>query len=288
MWNDIMERTKKQKVLIYLGVIAVLLFTLAPIFILMMATFSSSQDLNSKVLHLFPKQITLQNYIHIFSGEASDGSVPPFLKAMKNSAIVALSTTFFTLFIAIFAGYAYARFQFKGQKKLLVGVLGFRMVPEIVLLIPLYVIFARMEMINKLPSLILIMTAFNLPFAIWMLQGFFKSIPVSIEESAQMEGVSRLGILFKFILPLSTPGLIATSIFVFLMTWDEFMFSSIFTSTYEAKTLTVSISEFSKRGMVDFGMQITGGFLASLPPILLALFFQKFIVNGLSEGAEKG
>lgn len=283
-----MERTKKQKILIYIGVIAVLLFTLTPILILIMATFSTSQDLNSKTLHFIPEHFTTQNYKNIFSGVANDGSVPPFLKAMKNSAIVASATTFLTLFIAIFAGYAYARFRFKGKNKLLIMVLGFRMVPEIVLLIPLYVIFARMGMINKLPSLILILTAFNLPFAIWMLQGYFKSIAVSIEESAQMDGVSRVGILFKFILPLSTPGLIATAIFVFLVAWDEFMFSSIFTSTYDAKTLTVAISEFSKRGMVDFGMQITGGLLASLPPIVLALFFQKYIVNGLSEGAEKG
>jgi multiple sugar transport system permease protein len=283
-----MQRTKKQKVFIYLGVLAVLSFTLTPIFVLLMATFSSSGDLNSKSLHFLPAHFTLQNYVHIFSGEASDGSVPPFLKALRNSLIVSICTTFFTLLIGTFAAYAYARFRFKGKNKWLVTVLGFRMVPEIVLLIPLYVIFARAEMINKLESLILILTAFNLPFAIWMLQGFFKSIPEAIEESAQMDGMSRMGILIKFILPLSRPGLIATAVFVFLMAWDEFMFSSIFTSTYDAKTLTVAISEFSKRGMVDFGMQITGGLLASLPPIILALFFQKYVVNGLYEGAEKG
>jgi multiple sugar transport system permease protein len=283
-----MERTKKQKIWIYIGVLAVLFFTLAPILVLVMATFSASADLNSRSLHLFPEQFTIQNYQKIFSGEASDGSVPPFFKALRNSAIVAVSTTFFTLLIATFAGYAYARFRFRGKDKWLITVLGFRMVPEIVLLIPLYVIFARAEMINRLESLILILTAFNLPFAIWMLQGFFKAIPEAIEESAQMDGMSRLGILFKFILPLSRPGLIATAVFVFLMSWDEFMFSSIFTSTYDAKTLTVAISEFSKRGMVDFGMQITGGLLASLPPIILALFFQKYVVNGLYEGAEKG
>jgi multiple sugar transport system permease protein len=283
-----MERTRKQKIWIYIGVLAVLAFTLGPILILVMATFSNSADLNSRSLHVIPEQFTMQNYRNIFSGEASDGSVPPFLKALRNSAIVAVSTTFFTLLIATFAAYAYARFRFRGKDKWLITVLGFRMVPEIVLLIPLYVIFARAEMINKLESLVLILTAFNLPFAIWMLQGFFKAIPEAIEESAQMDGMSRMGILFKFILPLSRPGLIATAVFVFLMSWDEFMFSSIFTSTYDAKTLTVAISEFSKRGMVDFGMQITGGLLASLPPIILALFFQKYVVNGLYEGAEKG
>ncbi|MEH6907158.1 carbohydrate ABC transporter permease [Neobacillus drentensis] len=282
-----MKRTRKQQALIYVGVLAVLVFTLAPIFLLIMATFSSSSDLNARTLHFFPSNWTLDNYLSIFSGEASDGSLPPFLTALKNSLVISLSTTLLSLFIGVFAAYAYARFRFRGEKPLLVSVLGFRMVPEIVLLIPLYVIFARLEMINQRSALVLIYTALNLPFVIWMLQGYFKSIPVAIEESALIDGVSRLGILFRFVLPLSIPGVVATAIYVFLISWDEFMFANIFTSTYDAKTITVAISEFSKRGMVDFGMQITGGFLASIPPILLALFFQKYIINGLSEGSDK-
>jgi multiple sugar transport system permease protein len=282
-----MRRTRKQQAFIYVGVLAVLVFTLAPIFMLIVATFSSGADLNARTLHLFPSEWTTANYQKIFSGEASDGSVPPFLTAMKNSLVISLSTTLLSLFIGVFAAYAYARFRFRGEKTFLISVLGFRMVPEIVLLIPLYIIFARMEMINHRSTLVIIYTALNMPFVIWLLQGFFRSIPVTIEESAQMDGISRLGILFRFVIPLSMPGVITTAIFVFLITWDEFMFANIFTSTYEAKTITVAISEFSKRGMVDFGMQITGGFLASIPPILLALFFQKYIISGLSEGSDK-
>jgi multiple sugar transport system permease protein len=282
-----MKRTRKQQAFIYVGVLAVLVFTLAPILLLIMATFSSGADLNNRTLHLFPTDWTLSNYTNIFTGKASDGSIPPFLTAMKNSLIISLSTTLLTLFIGIFAAYAYARFRFKGQNPLMISILGFRMVPEIVLLIPLYVIFARMEMINQRSTLVLIYTALNLPFVIWMLQGYFRSIPVEVEESAMMDGISRIGILFRFVIPLSIPGVIATAIYVFLISWDEFMFANIFTSTYDAKTITVAISEFSKRGMVDFGMQITGGFLASIPPILLALFFQRFIISGLSEGSDK-
>lgn len=282
-----MKRTKKQQAFIYVGVFGVLVFTLAPIILLIMATFSTGADLNSKTLHLFPEHWTLNNYKDIFSGEASDGSIPPFLTAMKNSLIISLSTTLLSLFIGTFAAYAYARFRFRGQKTLLISILGFRMVPEIVLLIPLYVIFARMEMINHRSTLIIMYTALNLPFVIWMLQGYFRSIPVAIEESALMDGVSRLGVLFRFVIPLSIPGIVAAAIYVFLLSWDEFMFANIFTSTYDTKTITVAISEFSKRGMVDFGMQITGGFLAALPPIILALFFQKYIISGLAEGSDK-
>lgn len=282
-----MKRKQIKNILTYVGVLGVLLFTLTPIVILILATFSTTADLNAKTLHLLPNQLTLQNYLNVFSGKASDGSIPPFLTAMKNSLIVSLSTTIVALFVGIFAAYAYARFRFRGKDPLLISVLGFQMVPEIVLLIPLYVIYARAEMINQLSTLIITYSALNLPFVIWMLQGFFRSIPKAIEESAFLDGVTQLGVLFRFVLPLALPGIVATSIFVFLATWDEFMFATIFTSTYDAKTITVAISEFSKRGMIDFGMQITGGFLASIPPILLALFFQKYIISGLAEGADK-
>lgn len=282
-----MKRKQIKNILTYVGVIGVLLFTLTPIVILILATFSTTVDLNARTLHLIPNQLTLQNYLNVFSGKASDGSIPPFLTAMKNSLVVSLSTTIATLFVGVFAAYAYARFRFRGKDPLLISVLGFRMVPEIVLLIPLYVIYARAEMINQLSTLIITYSALNLPFVIWMLQGFFRSIPRAIEESAFLDGVTQLGVLFRFVIPLALPGMIATSIFVFLATWDEFLFATIFTSTYDAKTITVAISEFSKRGMVDFGMQITGGFLASIPPILLALFFQKYIISGLAEGSDK-
>lgn len=271
----------------YVGVLGVLFFTLTPMLLLVTATFSSNADLNAKTLHIMPEKLTIQNYVNVFSGKASDGSIPPFLTAMKNSLIVSLSTTILALSVGVFAAYAYARFRFRGKDPLLVSVLGFRMVPEIVLLIPLYVIYARAGMINQLSTLVITYSALNLPFVIWMLQGFFRSIPKSVEESALLDGVTHLGVLFRFVIPLALPGIIATSIFVFLTTWDEFMFATIFTSTYDAKTITVAISEFSKRGMIDFGMQITGGFLASIPPILLALFFQKYIIRGLAEGSDK-
>jgi multiple sugar transport system permease protein len=283
-----MSRTKAQQAWIYVGVSAVMLFTLGPLVLLVIATFSSQADLTAKTLHLIPDQWTLKNYANVFSGEANDGSVPPFLTAMRNSGYISVITTLVCLAVGIPAGYAYARFRFRGKDPFLISVLGFRMVPEIVLLIPLYVIFARANMINNKETLVIIYAAFNLPLVIWLLQSFFRSIPKSMEESAYMDGVSGIGFLIRFVIPLSAPGLIATSAFVLLATWDEFMFASIFTSTYDAKTIPVAISEFSKRGMVDFGMQITGGFLASLPPIIAALFLQKYIISGLSEGSEKG
>lgn len=283
-----MRKKRLKKILLYVGVLMVLAFTLIPIYLLFMATITPSGELNTKTTHFFPSEITFENYINLFSGQANSGGAPPFLAALKNSLIISVSTTVLSISVGMFAAYSYARFRFKGKSQLLISVLGLRMVPEIVLLIPLYIIFARAGMINSVATLIIIYTIFNLPFVIWLLQGFFSSISKEMEESALMDGATHIKFLFRFIIPLSAPGLIATAIFVFLISWDEFMFATIFTSTYEAKTLTVAISEFSQKGMVDFGLQITAGFLASIPPIIMALILQKYIISGLSDGSVKG
>lgn len=283
-----MWKKRLKKIFLYVGVLLVLLFTLLPIYLLLMATITPSWELNAKTAHFLPSETTFENYSNLFSGEANSGGTPPFLVALKNSLIISVSTTVLSVSVGMFAAYSYARFRFKGKSQLLMSVLGLRMVPEIVLLIPLYIIFARAGMINNVSTLIIIYTIFNLPFVIWLLQGFFSSISKEMEESALMDGATHLKFLFRFIIPLSAPGLIATAIFVFLISWDEFMFATIFTSTYEAKTLTVAISEFSQKGMVDFGLQITAGFLASIPPIILALILQKYIISGLSDGSVKG
>lgn len=283
-----MRKKRLKRVLLYIGVVMVLLFTLLPFYLLFMATITPSAELNARTTHFMPSSLTFDNYKNLFAGEANSGGAPPFFLALKNSLIISLSTTVLSIAVGMFAAYSYARFQFKGRSQLLMSVLGLRMVPEIVLLIPLYIIFARAGLIDNVTTLIIIYTIFNLPFVIWLLQGFFGSISKDMEESALMDGATHARFLFRFIVPLSAPGLIATSIFVFLISWDEFMFATIFTSTYDAKTLTVAISEFSQKGMVDFGLQITAGFLGSIPPIILALILQKYIISGLSEGSVKG
>jgi multiple sugar transport system permease protein len=130
--------------------------------------------------------------------------------------------------------------------------------------------------------------SFTLPFAIWLMASFFETIPVELEDAARIDGCSRIGTLFRVILPISTPGLISTGLFVFLLAWDEFFFALIFTSTDAAKTVPVAIAEFTGRYVVDVTAMMTGGVVAALPPVLLALIFQRYIVRGLTAGAVKG
>jgi len=168
------------------------------------------------------------------------------------------------------------------------SVLSVRMIPEISLVIPLYIIAARLSILNKPIVLILTYLSFALPFTIWMLTTFFETVPEELEDAALIDGSSRLNTLFRVVIPVATPGIISTALFTFLLAWDEFFFALIFTSTVAAKTVPVAIAEFTGRYAVDITAMMTGGILAALPPVLLALVFQRFIVSGLSAGAVKG
>jgi len=126
------------------------------------------------------------------------------------------------------------------------------------------------------------------PFALWTMSNFFGALPVELEEQARVDGCSRLGALVRIVLPLARPGIIATALFGFLLCWDEFLYALIFTSTGQAKTIPVAIAEFTGRNAVDFGLIAAGGVLASLPPVLVAVAFQRYLVGGLSAGAVKG
>ena len=147
---------------------------------------------------------------------------------------------------------------------------------------------AQLRILNTPTVLVATYLCFALPFTIWLMAAFFESIPVELEDAARIDGCSRLGILFRVILPISTPGLISTALFVFLLSWDEFFFALIFTSTITSKTVPVAIAEFTGRYVVDISGMMAGGVLAAIPPVVLALVFQRYIVRGLTAGAVKG
>jgi multiple sugar transport system permease protein len=143
-------------------------------------------------------------------------------------------------------------------------------------------------LLNTPYILIITYLSFALPFAIWLMASFFQTIPIELEDAARIDGCTRLQTLWRIIMPISAPGLVSTGLFVFLTAWDEFFFALIFTSTVAAKTVPVAIAEFTGRYVVDVGGMMTGGVLAAIPPVLLSLIFQRYIVRGLTAGAVKG
>jgi multiple sugar transport system permease protein len=270
-------------------VLLALLFVYVPVAWLIISSISSRSELLSTPIHWIPQQPTLQNYISILSpSEGTSEVAKTFRVTLWNSLIVASSVTIIALTFGSLAAYALIRLRFPFRNSLLIGILGTRMIPEISLVIPLYLFATRFGLFNTPAILVITYLSFALPFAIWLMAAFFESIPVELEDAARIDGCTRLETLWKIIMPISAPGLVSTGLFVFLTAWDEFFFALILTSTISAKTVPVAIAEFTGRHVVDVGGMMTGGVLAAIPPVLLSLIFQRYIVSGLTAGAVKG
>lgn len=278
-----------RKAWLVLLMIPVLFFIYAPLAWLLTSSISTRADLLAMPPQFFPAHPTLKNYIDILvPGTAVSEVARTFKVTLVNSFIVALTTTVICLVLASLAAYALARLRIRFKNHIIGSILSVRMIPEISLVIPLFIAAAKLSWLDKPIVLIITYLSFALPFAIWMLTTFFETIPVEMEDAALIDGSSRLRTLVSIILPLSSPGIVSTALFIFLLAWDEFFFALIFTSTIASKTVPVAIAEFTGRYAVDITAMMTGGVLAALPPVILALLFQRYIVSGLSAGAVKG
>ncbi len=278
-----------RKVLLFLLTIPVLLFIFLPVLWLFSASLSTQVELFTVPPHWIPQQPTLQNYKDIFFPNLAASSVPrTFAVSLLNSIKIASAVTVISLLIGSLAAYAIVRIPFKYNRTVQLGILGTRMIPEVSLVIPLFIVASSLDLINRPIVLVIAYMSFALPFAIWLMAAFFETVPIELEDAARIDGCSRLGILFRVVLPISTPGLVSTAMFVFLLAWDEFFYALIFTSTLASKTVPVAIAEFVGRYVVNITGMMAGGILAAVPPVLLALIFQRYIVSGLTTGAVKG
>ena len=277
------------KVLSYLAMVLVAIAIFAPFYWLIISSISTMSELLCIPPHWFPKYPTLDNYLNIFfpkTGVARAAKI--FMYTVRNSLIVAGGVTIISLTLGSFAAYALAKLVFPMRNQILISILATRMLPAISTMIPLYIIMTKFNLIDTKICLIILYFTFSIPYVIWIMVGFFRTIPSELEDAARIDGCSRLGSFFRVILPLSAPGLIATTVIAFMLSWDEFFFALILTNTPNAKTVPVTITEFAGRHLIDYGSMCTGGVLACIPPVLIALIFYRFIVRGLTEGAVKG
>jgi multiple sugar transport system permease protein len=274
---------------LFLLTIPVYLFIFLPLLWLFSASLSNQVELFTVPPHWIPQHPTFQNYLDIIFPSLAASSVPrTFAVALMNSIKIASAVTLICILLGSLAAYALMRIPFKVNSMIFLGILGTRMIPEVSLIIPLFIVASRLDLINKPIVLIITYMSFALPYAIWMMASFFQSVPIELEEAARLDGCSRLGILFRIVIPISIPGIISTTMFVFLVAWDEFFYALIFTSTLAAKTAPVAIAEFIGRYAVNVNGMMAGGILAMLPPVILALIFQRYIVSGMTAGAVKG
>ena len=276
------------RLFVYFTVILIALWTALPFVWLVISSISYKSDLLVVPLKWIPQHPTLENYQKLlFGGGATGESTTLFLLTLKNSAIIAFFVTLICMAVGALSAYALTRLVFPGSRYYLLLLMATQLLPPVSIVIPGYILLKKLSLLDKYPGVVLVYMSFILPFVIWILRGYFSTIPSELEDAACIDGCSRLGALFRVILPLSGPGLASTAVYAFIASWNEFFYAFIYTSA-SAKTLPVLIAEFSSKFGPDYISMAAAGVVASLPPLLIALVFQKYLIRGLTAGAVKG
>ncbi len=258
-----------------------LIFALFPLYWLVKISITPDKLTFTEGTALWPSEVTLSNFSTVIF--QSD-----FLAYFGNSLIVSLGTAAATTLIAAGAGYAFSRFNFGGKRLIIALMLVTQMFPLLMIIAPIYKIVAAAGLLNSLTSLIVVYTAFNVPFATFLMQSFFDGIPKDLEEAAMMDGCTRFQALRKVIFPLTLPGLGATLGFVFTAAWSELLFALMLISRNETMTFPVGLLTFVSKFSVDWGQMMAAGVLALIPSCLFFIFIQRYLVQGLTSGAVKG
>lgn len=263
--------------------ILILGFLLFPIFWVLLTSFKSNMEAYRYPPTFWPEQFTIRSYLDLYQKNNE------FFMYYRNNFIVSGTTAALACFIAIFGGYALSRFHFKWNMVILAIFTSAQMFPVISRLISLYKIMKDVRLLNTLTGLIWALTAAILPFSIMLMSSFFDAVPKEVEESARIDGASRLGILFKVVMPLVKPGILAVGIYAFLMTWDDYLHSTTLIQKDELRTLSAGVAlRYLGELSYDWSLINTISIVGTLPMIFLFFFFQRYMVSGLVAGAVKG
>jgi N,N'-diacetylchitobiose transport system permease protein len=261
-----------------LAITVVLLF---PVYWMVSTAFKPEEEANALTPTWLPKSPTLDNF-------RSAMDRPFFWENVKNSLIVVSVTVVLSLVLAFTAAIALAKFRFTGRRVFIIMMIGIQMLPQVGLIIPLYIVLAKYGAVNSLKGLIVTYMTFVLPFAVWTLRGFLIGIPKELEEAAMVDGSSRFGAFVRILLPLVAPGLVATSVFAFITAWNEFIFAYVLLNDQSKQTATVWLSYFVGTSQhIDWGGLMAGSTLIAIPVVIFFLLVQRKIAFGLTAGAVK-
>lgn len=269
--------------LLWTGLLAVTLFALGPFFWVLIGSLKTRAELYATPLTYIPVQPTFQNYV-----DAWTSRLTPFSRFFANSLWVSSVTMVATIVISTLAGYALARFRFVGKNTLMLVFLATQMFPAVLLIAPLLSQWHALGLIDTYQALIYSNFSFTVPFTVWMLVGYFESIPRELEESAMIDGSSRFGALLRIIIPLAAPGIAATAIFAFVSSWSELLFAVTFTSQTEMRTLSAGLLYMVGQYEIQWGQLGAGVMISTVPVAILFTFLQKHLIRGLTAGALKG
>ncbi|GAA3754056.1 carbohydrate ABC transporter permease [Spinactinospora alkalitolerans] len=260
------------------GIALLVLYCLAPFYWMFVSSLKGPGEITGNAL--WPDDPTLVNYRGVFGGQNNFGY------AVRNSVIIAVSTTALAMIIAIFSGYALARLRFRGRNLVLALILACSMFPGVAIVTPLYQLFADWGWIDEYQAMVVPNISFALPLAIFVLTTFFREMPWDLEEAARVDGCGPVGAFVRVILPIAAPGVVTTALLVFFAAWNEYLISSVVSITLASNPVTVALAKFAgdSEFQQPFGSQMAAGVVVTVPLVILVLLFQKRIVKGLAAG----
>lgn len=273
------KRKITRKIVVYVGIIIAVTLSIFPIFYLVLTSFKPPQ-MTFSIPPVWIFKPTLQNYREVIEGG-------DFVKYLFNSLTVGVSTVLISMVLGIFAAFGFARFKFRSKFILRMAALIPQMLPPIIIIVPIFVLFTSLKLLDTQLALVISYLTFTMPLSMWMMIGFFEEVPVELEEAAMLDGCSRLRAMLTIELPIVVPGLAATAVISFIYCWNEFLYAVILTGR-DARTLPVMITSFMTPKAIMWGRIAAAGSLVLIPVLVFALIFQRYLIRGLAFGSVKG
>ncbi|MDE2821207.1 MAG: carbohydrate ABC transporter permease [Chloroflexota bacterium] len=276
-----MSRSRRESAILYAVVIVVIVILVFPLYWMFNTSLAPATRLRSFPPVFVQPEPTLAAYQSIFAER-------PIGVWLRNSAVVAISSTALSMFVSVLAGYSISRIRARGSQAIGIFFLMSRMLPSTLIIIPLFVSFRQLQLIGDLKSLVLAHATFITPFAVWMLKGYFDTIPAELEDAAMIDGCTPLSALVRVVLPLSAPGLAATTLYGFVLSWNDFVFARTFlVANQNAWTVNVGVASLKGEYLTEWNEIMAGSLIAMLPIVIAYLFLERFLVSGLTAGSSK-
>jgi len=295
-----------RRIFLFFSSVIFLAYVLAPVAWLLSSSFQGEAEITSRPPHWIPHQPTLENFEAIFQAKekkvtyetrragdpATGGYIPStardLVPSMWNSLIVAVSVVVLNLLVSVPAAYAMAKIRYIGRSTSIYFMLTTRVIPDIALVVPFFLFIRTFGLLDHLGSLVITYLAITIPFSVFILVGYFESLPDELDKAARVDGCSRLQTLLRVYVPLAMPSLVAVVLFTFLTSWNEFLLALMFTQTPASQTMPIVVASFASDFTISFSFINAAGVLAVVPPVLMAVVFERYIVSGLTAGAVKG
>jgi len=296
----------KRRLFLFFASALFLIYVLAPVAWLVSSSFQGEAEITSRPPHWMPHAPTLENFAAIFQARdkkvtyetrragdpATGGYIPStarnLIPSMWNSLIVAVWVVALNLIVAVPAAYAMAKIRFIGRQTSIYFMLSTRVIPDIALVVPFFLFIRALGLLDHLGSLVITYLAITVPFSVFILVSYFESLPDELDKAARVDGCSRLQTLVRVYVPLAAPALVAVVLFTFLTSWNEFLLALMFTQTPNSQTMPIVVASFASDFTISFAFINAAGVLSVVPPVAMAVIFERYIVSGLTAGAVKG